>query len=226
MRAFAEIETIAADRHGGAAALEERVTAHGPGHAGRAEDLPDDRWLAAFSRFVFSTGLSWNMIEAKWDGFEEAFNGFDVNRCAIMSDDDVDRLLQDKRIVRHAQKILSVRDNAVFLRDLAAEHGRPAGVVLGTWPSTDYVGLVELLRAKGSRLGGNTGPMALRYLGRDSAMFSKDMVAALIREGVIDKAPTSKKALAAVQMALNGWMKETGYGLTRISRTLALSADG
>ena len=30
------------------------------------------------TRAIFQSGFSWKVIEAKWPGFEEAFDGFDV----------------------------------------------------------------------------------------------------------------------------------------------------
>jgi hypothetical protein len=40
---------------------------------------------------------------------------------------------------------------------------------------------------------------------------------------VVDKPPTSKKALAAVQAAFNAWAEESGRDLSQISRVLAMS---
>lgn len=225
MRSLKEIEVLAAERHGGAKALAARLAEFDANQSKHPEKLPDDRWLSTFTRFVFSAGFNWKVIETKWPGFEEAFEGFDPRRWAMMSDDDLDRLVKDTRIVRHAGKILSVRDNAIFLRDLAEEHGKPAGAVLGTWPQTDYFGLLRLLKERGNRLGGNSATYALRHLGVESFILSRDVVAALIRDGVVDKAPTGKAAQKKVQEALNAWMEESGHGLSRISRTLALSID-
>ncbi len=220
MRSYADLFALAAARKGGAAALE--------GLLPRAESpavlaaLGDDRWLATATRCVFNAGFNWKVIDAKWAGFEAAFAGFDPARWSMMSDEDLDRLLADTRVIRHGAKLRSVRDNAILLRDLAREHGSAARA-LADWPSTDYVGLLDMLRRRGSRLGGNTGQYFLRFMGKDSFILSRDVVAALIREGVIDKPPSSKAALAAVQAAFNSWMAESGRGLTQISRTLALS---
>jgi len=52
---------------------------------------------------------------------------------------------------------------------------------------------------------------------------SADVVTALVRQKIIDKAPSSKKALAAVQGAFNDWHLESGRSLAEISRTLACS---
>ena len=60
-------------------------------------------------------------------------------------------------------------------------------------------------------------------MGRDSFILSRDVGAALVREGVVDKPPSSKRDMAAVQAAFNAWMAESGRGLTQISRTLAMS---
>lgn len=170
---------------------------------------------------MFQAGFNWKVIEAKWDGFETAFGGFDVGRCAFMDDETFDALLQDTRIVRNGTKIASVRENAAFLLELRDEGG--AGHVLGGWPSADFIGLLALLAERGSRLGGASAQYAMRFAGRDSFILSRDVTARLIAEGVIDKPATSKKAMTAVQSAFNTWMDQSGRSLTEISRVLAMS---
>jgi 3-methyladenine DNA glycosylase Tag len=54
----------------------------------------------------------------------------------------------------------------------------------------------------------------------------RDGVAALINAEVIDKAPTSKKAMQQVQNAFNQWRRETGFTNAQISKILALSIEG
>jgi 3-methyladenine DNA glycosylase Tag len=186
--------------------------------------IPDDRWLSAMTKRIFQAGFSWRVIEDKWPGFEDAFEGFDVARWTLMSDDDVDRLARDRAIVRNPQKIRTVGANAVFLADLAREYGS-AAKCFADWPNEDFVGLLELLKARASRMGGATGAFFLRGMGKDSFMLSGDVVKALVREGVIDKAPTSKKALAAVQAAFNAWCAESGRPLAHVSRVLAATVD-
>ncbi|SPF81950.1 DNA-3-methyladenine glycosylase I [Pseudoprimorskyibacter insulae] len=220
MRSFDEIYAIAAERKGGPEVLEARIGA-APLSADALQALPEDRWLAEFAKRIFSAGFNWKVIEAKWDGFEAAFHGFDLDRCAFMSDDAFDALLQDTRIVRNGAKIAAVRDNAVFLRDLRADGG--AGKVLGQWPDDDYIGLLEFLKKHGARLGGATGQYALRFVGKDSFILSSDVTARLIAEGVIDKPAGSKSSMRAVQAAFNEWRAQSGRGLTEISRVLALS---
>ncbi|MEM1075354.1 MAG: 3-methyladenine DNA glycosylase, partial [Pseudomonadota bacterium] len=63
----------------------------------------------------------------------------------------------------------------------------------------------------------------MRMLGRDGFVLSPDVVARLTAEGVIDKAPTSKRALAQTQEAFNLWSDQSGRGLTQISQVLAFS---
>lgn len=226
MRAFAEIFDRAAARRGGAAALEAMLTPARTGERTAADiaATPDDRLLAEMTRRVFQAGFNWSVIDNKWDGFEAAFEGFDIGRWTLMSDADLDRLVADIRIVRHAKKIESVRDNAVFLRDLATRHGSAASA-LADWPPTDYVGLLDLLKTKAARMGGTSSQYFLRGLGKESFVLSTSVVAALLAEGVVDKAPSSKKALRAVQDAFNAWAAESGRSLTQISRVLALSVD-
>ena len=87
----------------------------------------------------------------------------------------------------------------------------------------DQIGLMEHLKKHASRLGGSTAMYFLRFSGWDAFILSQDVVKALIREGVIDKAPTSKAALRAVQDAFNAWTKESRRPQRDVSRILALS---
>jgi DNA-3-methyladenine glycosylase I len=80
-------------------------------------------YLEALSRPVFSTGMSWRVIEAKWDGIRDAFAGFDPERVAAMTDADVDRLVEDPRIIRNRKKIEATIVNAERMLELDREHG-------------------------------------------------------------------------------------------------------
>lgn len=220
MRSFDEIFDIAADRKGGAEALKAMLTP--PKSAAELASIPDHRWLAAMTRGVFQAGFNWKVVESMWPGFETAFDGFDVGRCAMLNDEDFEQLVSDTRIIRNGAKIRSVQHNAVFVQSLAAQSGS-AGKAIAAWPSSDFIGLLELFKTRGSRLGGTTGQYCLRFMGKDSFIFSESVVARLIAEAVVDRPPTSKKAMAEVQAAFNVWTEQSGRSLTEISRVLAMS---
>ena len=224
MRSFDEIVDIARTRHGEAAS-HGRHGAASPKSADELAAILDDRYLSMATRCIFQSGFNWKVIENKWEGFEAAFDGFDLGRWVLSNDDDIAELVSDKRIVRNGQKIASVPVNARFFAEMASKHGS-VGRWIGDWPLTDQIGLMDALANGGSRLGGATGQYFLRFMGKDSFILSKDVTAALIREGVIDKPATSKKALAAAQDAFNRWHEESGQPMTAISQTLARSIDG
>jgi 3-methyladenine DNA glycosylase Tag len=217
---FQSILDMAIANKGGAAALEEILPI-----SVESEELakvPDHRWLSMMTKRIFQSGFVWSVVEAKWDGFEAAFEGFEPRRLAMYGDEDLDRLVSDSAIIRNGMKIKSAIENARFLVDLADEHGA-AGRLFANWPDSGYIGLLDLLKKQGSRLGGNTGQYILRSMGKPAFVLSKDVVAALIRESVVDKPPTSKKAISAVQDAFNQWSQETGRDLSSLSRILAAS---
>jgi 3-methyladenine DNA glycosylase Tag len=80
-------------------------------------------YLEVLTKAVFQSGISWRVIESKWDGFREAFESFDPKRIARFTPADVDRLAEDTRIVRNRRKIEATIDNAVELLALEKEHG-------------------------------------------------------------------------------------------------------
>ena len=222
MRSYEEILDIAAARKGGRDAVLADVPV--PLDADALAAIPDDRWLAQMARGIFQAGISWQVVENKWPGIEEAFHGFDVDRAANMSEDWFDALLSDPRIVRSPPKVEAIQLNAVLIRQTAQEAGS-FGRRIGDWPTQDFAGLLDWLKRDGARLGGNTGAYMLRAMGKDSYLLSPSVLARLEEEGVIDGAPTSKKAMAAVQAAFDTWAAQSGANLTTISRVLAQSVD-
>ncbi|MEM1152306.1 MAG: DNA-3-methyladenine glycosylase I [Pseudomonadota bacterium] len=219
---FEDLFAVAAARKGGVEAFSDSMPEILTPKALAA--IADDRWLATMTRCIFQAGFNWSVIANKWQGFEEAFEGFPVGRWSMMSDEDLDRLLKDTRVVRHAKKLISVGDNALFLRDLAQEHGSGAAF-FAHWPREDYVGLLQVLKKRGARLGGNTGQYFLRFMGVDGFITGGDVARALIREGVVDKVPSSQRDMARVQEAFNHWTAESRLPMAHVSRTLACTIE-
>ena len=218
---FKTILTRAEKRKGGPKALEKLLPKKPSARA--LERMSDDRFLSEMTKRVFSAGFAWSVIEAKWEGFEQAFLGFNPARLTFQPDDYWDSLLKDARIVRNGAKISSVRENAAFVQAVAKEHGS-FGTFLAGWPSSDEIRLLDLLAKRGSRLGGNTGQMFLRFVGWDGFVTSQDVVACLRDAGLdIAEEVKSKGDLAKVQAQFNVWAEETGLPYVHLSRICAMS---
>jgi DNA-3-methyladenine glycosylase I len=69
----------------------------------------------------FQAGLSWITILRRRPGFREAFDGFEFDAIADYTDDDVERLMADTRIIRNRAKVLATISNARLTRDLVAD---------------------------------------------------------------------------------------------------------
>jgi len=61
---------------------------------------------------VFEVGLSWSIVFGKRNAFRKAFRAFDVSKVAVMTDRDIDLLVQDPSIIRNRAKIQATVDNA------------------------------------------------------------------------------------------------------------------
>jgi 3-methyladenine DNA glycosylase Tag len=219
---FAALRARAEKRKGGAAALAELLPAFVVN--GALAKMSDERVLAGMTRRIFCAGFVWRVIDQKWPGFEEAFLGFSPQRLAFEPDEFWERLASDARIVRHGAKIAAVRENALFVRRIAAERGS-FGRLLADWPADDEIGLLAFLAKKGARLGGMTGQYFLRFIGWDAFILSRDVAAALREAGVeLSEKANSKRDLAAVQATFSGWARETGLGYAQLSRICAMSA--
>jgi 3-methyladenine DNA glycosylase Tag len=218
---FKRIHERAAKRKGGETVLQSLMPKR-PNNKALAK-LADDRVLSDMTARVFSAGFVWSVIDNKWPGFEEAFLGFNPKRLLFQPAEFWEQLASDKRIVRNPQKIKSVRENARFVTEVAAEHGS-FGKFLANWPADDQVGLQEVLAKRGSRLGGFSGQYFLRFIGWDAFVLSGHVLLCLRDAGVpLSATGTSKKDLRAAQVQLNAWKAESGLPMAHVSRICALS---
>src|ERR1700716_761723 len=133
----------------GAAALEARLAQPRP--PGELKAVGDDRYLSQLELRIFRAGLKHSLVDAKWPAFEEVFEGFEPRRVRAMSDEALEPLLGDRRLIRHLCKLKSVRDNAAAMIGVAEEHGN-FGAWLADWPETDIVELWETLAKRFSQM--------------------------------------------------------------------------
>jgi len=71
----------------------------------------------------FQSGLAWITVLRKRERFREVFHGFDIDKVAAMTEEDVERLLTDTGIIRHRGKIVSTINNARRALELRKEFG-------------------------------------------------------------------------------------------------------
>jgi DNA-3-methyladenine glycosylase I len=85
----------------------------------------------------FQSGLSWLTILRKRPDFRAAFHGFAIEKVARMDGSDVDRLLEDRDIIRHRGKIEATLHNARAAREVIDEHGSLAAYLWRFEPSPE-----------------------------------------------------------------------------------------
>ncbi|MDO6726835.1 DNA-3-methyladenine glycosylase I [Cognatishimia sp. 1_MG-2023] len=97
----------------------------------------DQRLFEKFCLESFQSGLSWRTILTKRENFRAAFAEFDFNIMAEFDQTDVDRLVQNKGIIRHRGKIEAVINNARRAQELVATEGSIARFVWSYEPAAD-----------------------------------------------------------------------------------------
>ena len=217
---FESIYRRACERKGGEAVLEAMLQP--PLSKAQIASIPDDRFLAEMTKKVFQSGFVWRVIEQKWPDFETVFFGFDVDKVLLMPDEMLEQKATDKRIVRNYKKVMTVRENAIMIKDVAREHGSFGKFVTG-FDANNITQLWTFLKKRGARLGGNTGPYMLRALGIDTFLFSRDVEDYLRKNDIIDGGLTSQKSLNAANAAFAQWQQQSGRSLQEISAIVAFS---
>jgi 3-methyladenine DNA glycosylase Tag len=217
---FARIYQRACERKGGAEALEALL-----GQSAAPQQIaaiPDNLILGELSKKVFQSGFVWRVVRQKWPGFCEVFFDFNIEKILLMSDEMLEAKARDERIIRNASKVFTIRHNAMMIDDIARKHGSFARFI-ADWPTTDIIGLWAYLKQHGARLGGNTGPYALRAIGKDTFILSEDVEAYLRSTNVFDGGVSSKRSLSQIQQQFTAWQQQSGRSLQHISQIIALS---
>lgn len=229
---FKSLYQRAADRKGGKLALElllgKRILGKKLLDDNAAEQsiaqLTDDRVLAAFTKQIFKSGFVWRVVENKWPDFEEHFFNFSIEKMLMMPEEMLERKAADPKIIRNYNKVKTIKANAQMIFDVTLDKKISFSQFIHDWPSEDIIGLWSYLKKHGQRLGGNTGPYALRLLGKDTFILSSDVEAYLRAQQIIDGGLQSKKSLTAIQAYFNKLQSESGYSLTQLSRLIAFAS--
>lgn len=68
-------------------------------------------------------GLSWATVLRRREGYQQAYEGFDMEAMAALDDERQEALLQDTRIIRNRAKVRAFRENARAALALRSEAG-------------------------------------------------------------------------------------------------------
>lgn len=79
-------------------------------------------------------GLSWITILKRREGYRKAFAGFDPEKVAKFTPEDVEKLLGDSGIIRHRRKIETTISNAALFINTQNEFGSFRNYILSFFP--------------------------------------------------------------------------------------------
>jgi len=222
LESFNALYQRAADRKGGKQALNLLLTDIGASNNNRKNTLTDDRILSAFTKKVFQSGFVWRVVENKWHGFEYLFFKFNIEKILMMPEEMMERKASDPQIIRNYNKVKTIKANAQMIFD-EQQQGHTFAEFLYRWPANDIIGLWAYLKKNGQRLGGNTGPYALRALGVDTFLLTRDVEAYFRAHDIISGGIQSKTSLNAIQNSFNQWQSECNLSLNQLSRLVAFA---
>ncbi|WP_067931843.1 DNA-3-methyladenine glycosylase I [Alicyclobacillus kakegawensis] len=83
----------------------------------------DAGWLEMIILETFQAGLSWRVVLEKRQAMREAFGQFHPHRVAELTDEDVEHLLANPRLIRNRRKIKAAIANARIAQRLVREAG-------------------------------------------------------------------------------------------------------
>ena len=171
-----------------------------------------------------SDSLDWIIFKmllcSDWDNF--SFFGFDIEKILMMPEEMLERKAKDPKIIRNFNKVKTIKANAQMIFE-EQQNGHSFAEFIANWPSDDIIGLWQYLKKNGQRLGGNTGPYALRTIGKDSFILSQDVEAYFRAHDIISGGVQTKGSLHAIQESFHQWQQQSGLALSQLSRMVAFA---
>ncbi len=219
MLTYNNIYDTACSRKGGSDHLESLLDR--PLSDKQLKKISDATYLSEMTKKIFQSGFVWRVVEAKWANFEELFWGFDIDKLLMMPDEMLEEKGRDTRIIRNHKKIWAIRENAMMIESTRSHFGSSFAEFIATWPGEDITGLWLYLKKHGTRLGGNTGPYALRSLGKDTFLLTRDVEGYLREQKVINTGINTKSALNNTQRYFNELQQVSGRSLAELSRLVS-----
>ena len=127
----------------------------------------DNAYFENMSRAVFQAGLSWEMIANKWSAFKRAFKDFDIETVSTFDEEDIERLLSDKSIIRNRSKIEAVIVNAMEFVKIKEEYENFRNYMDTLDKSENYKFVKKELGKRFSRMGPKSAMIYLYSIGEN-----------------------------------------------------------
>ena len=121
-----------------------------------------DGYLELMSKVIFTSGINWKVVDAKWEGIREAFGGFHVAEVAALTPDDAEKLAQDTRVIRNRKKIEAIIENAATLLEMDKAPGGFSGHLAAL---VDFQAQVEDLKRNFRFMGPTSAHIFLAMVG-------------------------------------------------------------
>lgn len=95
----------------------------------------DDRYIFEILTLEGAqAGLSWLTILRRRNAYQKAFHQFSIADCAVMTDEELEQILHQKKVIANRRKVYSVRANAQAIQHIQSQYGSFAAYL---WKYTD-----------------------------------------------------------------------------------------
>jgi DNA-3-methyladenine glycosylase I len=72
---------------------------------------------------IYQAGLTWQLILSKRKAFNKSFHNYDISKVAKMTEEDVEKLIQNPNIVRNRMKLNTTIHNAKLSLQIIEQYG-------------------------------------------------------------------------------------------------------
>ena len=83
----------------------------------------DNEFLADVAFIIFASGFRFSIVEERFPLIKKAFNNFNIEKLSKFTNNEIDKIMQAKGMIKNRGKIESVIENARICSEITKEHG-------------------------------------------------------------------------------------------------------
>lgn len=127
-----------------------------PGENSMMREYHDEEWCIPShdDRYLFEmitlegaqSGLSWNIVLSKREEYQKAFHSFNLVYCSKLKDEEIERIIEEFKVVKHLAKLKSVRSNAQAIMEIQSEFGSFSDFL---WTYVDFKPMINYWESEG-----------------------------------------------------------------------------
>lgn len=188
------------------------------------KNKPDSFFYKGLVKTIHVSGFKVAILRDRWEDIKKAFSNYDINKVSQYTDEDLERMMNNPKIIRNKRKLEACIKNAKIMKEISDKHGS-FGEYLNQSKDNPQE-LEEDLKDKFHFLGDVLVLDYLRGIGVDSIKPDTHVVRIMHRLNLVDSEEVTSDTINQVRTVADQINQLTGEKLSVIDAVFWIYGGG